>query len=92
MVADTLRRDPPARTQVGWIGFVALVSIGGSLAVAAGDSALYRLALASEPGVIAVTPLQLITTSIGAGLLLSALAVLAYGVGSRYGPLSTIEG
>ena len=92
VVADTLRRDLPARTQAGWIGFVALLSIGGSFAVADGDDALYRLALAGEPRVVTVTPRQLIGATIGAGLGLSALAVLAYGVRSRYGPLSPTEG
>ena len=92
VVADTLRCDLPARTQAGWIGFVVLVAVGGSLAVAAGNNALYRLALAGEPRVVTVTPRQLIGATIGAGLGLSALAVLAYGVRSRYGPLSPTEG
>jgi len=91
VLADTLRRNLPARTQAGWIGFVGLVSIGGSIAVTAGDDALYRWALAGDTRV-AVTPRQLITTTIGAGLALSALVVLTYGVGSRYGPLSPTEG
>jgi hypothetical protein len=60
--------------------------------VAAGDDPLYRLALAGEPGAVTITPLQLIGATIGGGLGLSALAVLAYGVGSRYGPLSPTEG
>ena len=91
VLADTIRRDFPIRTQAGWTGFVALVGVGGSLAAAVGDDALYRLALASDTRV-AATPLQLITATIGAGLALSALAVLTYGDGSRYGPLSPTEG
>ena len=56
--ADTLRRDLPTRTQAGWVGFVALVSIGGSFAVAIGDSAVFRLMAARSDPVIAVTPLS----------------------------------
>ena len=92
VVADTLRRDLPARTQAGWIGFVALVSIGGSFAVAIGDSAVFRLMAAGSDPVIAVTPLALLTSLVLASAALSTLAVLAYGVGSRYGPLSPTEG
>ena len=92
VVADTFRRDLPSRTQAGWMGFVAPVAVGGSLAVAAGDSALYRLALAGEPSVVTVTPRQLFSAVAGAGLALSTLAVLTYGVGSRYGPLSPVAG
>ncbi|ERH07184.1 MAG: hypothetical protein J07HN4v3_02821 [Halonotius sp. J07HN4] len=85
---DTLRRDLPPRTQVGWIGFVAAVSIGGSLTVALADDVLFQLWTAGSDPVIAVTPLQLLTGVVIAGLALSTLAVLTYGVGSRYGPLA----
>mgnify|MGYP000181983900 CR=1 FL=1 len=89
VVADTVRRGLPARTQAGWIGFVALVSIGGSLAAPLIDSVFYRLALAVEPTAVTVTPLQMFATRIGLRLTLSAVAVLAYGVGSRYGPFKS---
>ena len=92
VVADTLRRDLPARTQAGWVGFVALLSIGGSIAVAVGDSTVFRLLAASSDPVVAVTPLALLTRLVLASVALSALAVVAYGVGSRYGPLSPTEG
>lgn len=89
VAADTLRRDLQPRIQVGWIGFVATVSIGGSLAVALGDDVFFRLWIAGSDPAIAVTPLQLLTGVVVAGGTLSALAVLAYGFGSRYGPLAT---
>ncbi|TQQ83587.1 hypothetical protein EGH24_01995 [Halonotius terrestris] len=85
---DTLRRDLSPRTQAGWTGFVAAISIGGSLAVAIGDDALYRLVMRGSDPALVVTPLAFIAGVIIAGLTLSALAVLTYGVGSRYGPFA----
>jgi len=92
VLADTLRRDLPARTQAGWVSVVALLSIGGSIAVAAGDSTVFRLLAAGHDPVVAVTPLALLTRLVLASMALSALAVLAYGVGSRYGSLSPGSG
>ena len=92
VIADTIRRELPARTRGGWIGFVALVSIGGSVGVAVGDTTVFRLIAAGSDPVIAVTPLALLTRLVLASVALSALAVVAYGVGSRYGPLSPTEG
>jgi len=43
VAVDTHRRGLSTRVQVGWIGFVAAVSIGGSGAVAAGDAVFLRL-------------------------------------------------
>ena len=88
VTADTLRRELPRRTQAGWIGFVAAISIGGSLAVALGDDVLVRLWIARSGPAIAVPPRQLLTGVFIAGLTLSTLAVLAYGFGSRYGPFA----
>jgi hypothetical protein len=89
VIADTVRRRLPARTQAGWIGFVALVSLGGSLAAPVLDSAFYRVALAVEPTAVTTTPLQMLAARVGIRLLLSALGVVAYGIGSRYGPFKS---
>jgi len=92
VIADTIRRELPARTRGGWIGFVALVSIGGSVGVAVGDTTVFRLIAAGSDPVIAVTPLALLTGIVLTSGFLCALAVLAYGIGSRYGPFkSTAE-
>lgn len=88
VVADALRRDLPTRRTLGWTGFVALVSIGGSLTVAVADDTLYRLWASGGDTAIVVTPVQLLTGVVVAGLAVSTLAVLTYGVGSRYGPLA----
>ena len=88
VAVDTHRRGLSTRRQAGWIGFVATISIGGSGAVAAGDAVLFRLLQFGSDPLLAVTPLQLLVTVLIAGLTLSALAVLAYGFGSRYGPLT----
>ncbi|ESS09995.1 MAG: hypothetical protein A07HN63_00206 [uncultured archaeon A07HN63] len=88
VVVDTHRRGLSPRVQAGWVGFVAISSIGGSVAVAVGDTVFLRLLQLGMPLVV-VTPFQLLTTVLIAGLTLSALAVLTYGVGSRYGPLAT---
>ena len=88
VAVDALRRGLSRRTQAGRLGFVAAVSIGGSLTVALADDALFRLWTTGNDPVIAVTPLQLLTGVVIAGLTLSTVAVLTYGVGSRYGPLA----
>jgi len=88
VAVDTRRRGLSPRAQAGWIGIVATISIGGSLAVALGDDVLFRLWITRSDPAIAVTPLQLLTGVVVAGVALSALAVLAYGFGSRYGPLA----
>jgi len=88
VAVDTHRRGLSTRMQAGWIGFVAVSSIGGSVAVAAGDAGLLRLLQFGRDPMLVVTPVQLLATVLIAGVTLSALAVLAYGFGSRYGPLA----
>ena len=88
VAVDTYRRGLSTRMQAGWIGFVAVSSIGGSVAVAAGDAGLLRLLQFGRDPMLVVTPVQLLATVLIAGVTLSALAVLAYGFGSRYGPLT----
>jgi len=89
VAVDTHRRGLSTRVQAGWVGFVAAVSIGGSAAVAAGDTIFLRLLQFGSDPLLVVTPFQLLATVLLAGLTLSALAVLTYGFGSRYGPLAT---
>lgn len=91
VLADATRRDLSPRTRCLWTGSVGLVSVGGFLTTYFFDDALYRLylevtgspALAPQPREVAAT-LLLVT------LAASAVAVLVYGFGSRYGPLKAV--
>lgn len=87
--ADAARRGLPSRTRRRWCVATGLISLGGFVASAVLDGALARAydALLGRP-VVVVTPLQLLTGLVLVGLAVSALAVLTYGVASRYGRLA----
>jgi uncharacterized membrane protein len=87
--ADARRRALSRRYGTAAASAVGLVSFGGFLVAAISGtgllSAYYRLL--KQP-VIAVTPLDLVFSMFLLGLAVTALAVLGYGIGSRFGPLS----
>ncbi|MBV0903755.1 hypothetical protein [Haloarcula salina] len=89
VLVDAGKRGLSRRTRRRWSGGVGVVSLGGFVASAALDGALVPAynALLGRP-VVVVTPLQLLTGLVLVGLAVSALAVLTYGVASRYGPLA----
>ncbi|WP_255151077.1 hypothetical protein [Halorarius halobius] len=87
--ADTRRRSFPPTARRAWTGAVALVSVGGFFAAFTFDSELaaaYHL-FTGRP-VVVTSPLALLFGLSLVGLVTTAAAVLAYGVGSRYGPLA----
>lgn len=86
---DAGRRDLPRRTRLGWTAGVGILSLGGFLAVYLFDGVLARtyLLLGGEPFVVR-SPREVVTVLFLLGLAISAAAVLAYGLGSRYGPLA----
>lgn len=88
--ADAARRDLPAATRLRWSAGVAAASLVGFLVAFGLDGVFYRLyaAVAGTP-VVVTHPRQLVTTLFVVGLAVSTAAVLAYGFGSRYGPLGT---
>jgi len=88
--ADATRRGLSQRYRTIAAAAVGLASFGGFLAAAVFGSGLlaayYRLL--NRP-VIAVTPLDLVLSLLLFGLAITALAVVGYGVVSRYGPLAS---
>lgn len=88
--ADALRRDVPRRTRHLWAGSVGFVSSGAFVGLCAFGEVLYRayLGLMGTPKVVH-SPRGLVTGLLVGGLAVSSVAVLAYGVGSRYGPLES---
>jgi len=86
--ADTNRRNIRFQTRYLWTGFVGVVSLGGFLAVYAVNDAIYQFYLkVTDSPAIAPPPREVATAFLFVALALSVLAVLAYGFGSRYGPL-----
>lgn len=90
VLADTIRRNLPNRARYLWAGGVGVVSVGGFLAVYSFDNTLYQLYLtASASPLIAPLPREVAVAFLLIPLTGSSLAVLAYGFGSRYGPLKS---
>jgi hypothetical protein len=88
--ADARRRDLSQRDCTAAASAVGLASFGGFLAASVLGSGLlsvyYRLL--NQPA-IAVTPLDLLLSLLLFGLAITALAVVGYGLTSRYGPLAS---
>ncbi|AUG48369.1 hypothetical protein BVU17_12845 [Haloarcula taiwanensis] len=87
--ADAGRRDLSSRYRAVAAATVGVASFGGFLAAAVFGSGLlsaYRRLL-DQPAV-AVTPLEFLLSLLLFGLVGTALAVLGYGVASRFGPLA----
>jgi hypothetical protein len=86
---DTTRRGLEPRTRFRWTVGVGSVSLGGFLGVFAFDGVLFRAyaAVFGRP-VIVQSPREPLALPFIVGLTLSLLAVLAYAVGSRVGPLA----
>ncbi|MDT3433557.1 hypothetical protein [Haloarcula sp. 1CSR25-25] len=87
--ADARRRDLSHRYCTAAASAVGLASFGGFLAASLFGSGListyYRLL---DRPVIAFTPLDFLLSLLLAGLAVTVLAVLAYGLTSRYGPFA----
>jgi hypothetical protein len=88
VLADTSRRNLTFRTRCFWIGSVGVVSIGGPLTVYLFDDILYRLYFGLTDGpAVTLLPREVAVAFLVIGLTSGVVAVLAYGFGSRYGPL-----
>ncbi|MDS0219800.1 hypothetical protein NDI54_00340 [Haloarcula sp. S1AR25-5A] len=87
--ADARRRDLSRRHCTAAASAVGLASFGGFLVAALFGTGLFSVyyRLLNRP-VIVVTPLDFILSLVSFGLAVTALAVLGYGVASRYGPLA----
>jgi len=87
--ADARRRDLSQRYCTVAASTVGVASLGGFLAASVLGSELlaayYRLL--NQPA-IAVTPLDLLFSLLMVGLASTTLAVIGYGLASRYGPLA----
>lgn len=92
--ADGARRGLPMASRLRWTAGVSVASLGGFSVAFGLESWLFRIghSLSGSPGevVVVVSPVELVTTLSGAALAVSAVAVLAYGFGSRYGPFATV--
>ncbi|KAA9399842.1 hypothetical protein Har1130_01815 [Haloarcula sp. CBA1130] len=88
--ADARRRDLSQRYCTAAASAVGLASFGGFLAASLFGSGLFSAyyRLLDRP-VIAVTPLDFLLSLLYLGLSITVLAVLGYGVASRYGPLTS---
>lgn len=87
--ADAAGRDIASAARLRWTLGVAAASLGGFLVTFGLDGVLIRAYLTLSSGPLVVTsPRQLIASLFVVGLTVSAGAVLAYGIGSRYGPLA----
>jgi len=87
--ADATRRDLPAGLRTRWTAGVAAGSALGVLTVFGLDGALFRAVAGITGGPVVVTaPWQLVALLSGVALVVSAGAVLVYGLGSRLGPLA----
>lgn len=87
---DTKRRALTLRTRVQWTVGVGFVSFGGYLGAYAFDDVLSRAySLIFGGPVVVHSPREFLTGLFTVGLMVSVLAVLTYGIGSRFGPLKT---
>lgn len=87
---DTKRRALAQRTQFLWTVGVGLVSLGGFLGAFVFDSVLSRVyfLLRGRP-VVVPSPREYLLLIFIFGLTASAIALLVYGIGRRFGPLKT---
>ena len=86
--ADTVRRDLPPRTRYRWTGSAGLTRAGGFLTLYRFDDVVYRRYHEATGGpAVAPLPREVSAGLLVTGVAASAVAVLAYGFGSRYGPL-----
>ncbi|EMA19658.1 hypothetical protein [Haloarcula argentinensis] len=87
---DARRRDLSRRYCTAAASAVGLASFGGFLVASVLGSGIFSTyyRLVSQPAV-AVTPLDLILSLLLFGFAITALAVLGYGLTSRYGPLAS---
>jgi hypothetical protein len=89
--ADAAGRGLPSPARLRWALGVAAASLGGFLVAFGLEETLVRAYLALSSGPLVVTsPRQLVASLFAVGLAVSAGAVLAYGVGSRYGPFAAV--
>jgi hypothetical protein len=90
--ADAARRGLPLASRLRWTAGVSAGSLAGFSVAFGLASWLFRAvhSLTGSPGgaVVVVSPVELVTTLSAAALAVSAAAVLAYGFGSRWGPLA----
>ena len=85
--ADAGRRSLPRGTRLGWTIGTGIVSLGGFVLAFTLESVLFRAYfLTLGRPVVVHSPSELVTFLFLVGLAVSAVTVLGYGVGSRYGP------
>lgn len=92
VLADTNRRKLAPRTRLFWTAGVGLTSLGVFIGVFMFQRYVYEFYYrVTGQHVITHTPYELVLNSFIAGLLLTAIAVLTYGFGSRFGPFKAEE-
>ncbi|WP_313695142.1 hypothetical protein [Halorarum halobium] len=88
--ADGTRRSLTVPARLRWTLGIGCVSIGGFLAAFAFDGVVFRLySVAVGRQFIVQSPRELLTILFSIGLVISTVAVLLYGVASRFGPLES---
>lgn len=88
--ADAAGRDMTPGVRLGWSAGVAVASLTGFLAAFGLDGVFLRGYVVLADGPVVVThPRQLVASLFVVGLAVTAGSVLAYGVGTRWGPLAT---
>lgn len=83
---DAARRDLPTAARLRWSGGVAGASLAGFILAFGLDDVVFRhlAGLAGTP-VVVTHPRQVVASLSIGGTAISAVAVLAYGFGSRFG-------
>lgn len=90
--ADTVKRDLPARSRYLWTAGVGVVSVAGFWLAYRYGEVLHRSYLGARGSAATVpVPREVAVTFLVVGLGASGAAVVAYGFGSRFGPLRAPE-
>lgn len=86
--ADATQQGLSRRHRTVFPAAVGLISFGGFLAAAAFGSGLFTTYYRLMDRPVVVTPLDLLLSLLLFGLTITTLAVIGYGVSSRYGPFT----
>lgn len=88
--ADAARRNLPIQTRYLWSGGVAGVGLGSPFVIYVYEDTIIQLGYnLTESAVVVQSPRELVALLSFIGLAIAAAATLAYGFGSRLGPLKS---
>lgn len=85
---DGARRDRPARPRAAWAVGTGAAALGGFALPPASDGAIFRAyegLVRPSPGVVTVSPLELVGVHLAVGTAVAVAVVVAYGVATRAG-------